>query len=81
MPQSRVGSMQGSNKDCLAMRGQTRGGDAPTVLTIERTHKRGDVTQRTDTHFFLPHVTHTRTKPNIEVACCLKIEPSYKDGR
>ena len=37
MPQSRVESMQGSNKDCL----HTQGGDVPTVL-IEWTHRGGD---------------------------------------
>ena len=31
MPQSGVGSMQGSNEDCLLMKGHTRGGDAPTM--------------------------------------------------
>ena len=31
MPQSGVGSMQGSNEDCLPMKGHTRGGDAPTM--------------------------------------------------
>ena len=41
MPQSGVGSMQGSNKDCLPMKGHTRGGDAPTVLPIEWTHRGG----------------------------------------
>ena len=41
MPQSGVGSMQGSNKDCLPMKGHTRG-DTPTVLPIERTHRGGD---------------------------------------
>ena len=42
MPQSGVGSMQGSNEDCLPIRGDTRGGDGPTVLPIERTHRGGD---------------------------------------
>ena len=42
MPQSGVGSMQGSNEDCLPMKGHTGGGDAPTVLLIERTHRGGD---------------------------------------
>ena len=42
MPQSGVGSMQGSNKDCPPMKGHTRGGDAPTVLPIEQTHRGGD---------------------------------------
>ena len=31
--------MQGPNKDCLPMKGHTRGEDAPTVLPIERTLK------------------------------------------
>ena len=56
MPQSGVGSMQGSNKDCLSMKGHTQGGDAPTVLAIEQTHRGGvhthNVTQRTDRHIF-----------------------------
>ena len=30
-----VGSMQGSNDDCLPMKGNTQGGDATTVLAIE----------------------------------------------
>ena len=42
MPQSGVGSMQGSNEDCLPMKGHTRGGKAPTVLAIEQTHRGGD---------------------------------------
>ena len=42
MPQSGVGSMQGSNEDSLPIKGHTRGGDAPTVLPIERTHRGGD---------------------------------------
>ena len=42
MPQSGVGSMQGSNKDCLPMKGHTQGGDVPTVLPIEQTHKGGE---------------------------------------
>ena len=37
MPQSGVGSMQGSNEDCLPMEGHTRGGDAPTIYPNERT--------------------------------------------
>ena len=41
MLQSRVGSMQRSNEDCLPMKGHTRGEDAPTVLPIERTHRGG----------------------------------------
>ena len=31
MPQSRVGSMQGSNEDCLPIEQKHRGGDAPTM--------------------------------------------------
>ena len=44
MPQSGVGSMQGSNEDCRPMKGLTREGDAdaPTVLPIEWTHRGGD---------------------------------------
>ena len=42
MQQSGVGSMQGSNEDCLPLKGHTRGGDAPTVLPIEWTHRGGD---------------------------------------
>ena len=41
MPQSGVGSMQGSNEDCLPMKEHTRGGG--------HTH---NVTQRMDTHIF-----------------------------
>ena len=56
MPQSGVGSMQVSNEDCLPMKRHTRGGDAPTVLAIEWTHRGGgrthNVTQQTDTQFF-----------------------------
>ena len=48
--------MQGSNEDRLPMKGHTRGGYAPTVLPIERTHRGGgrthNVTQQTDTHIF-----------------------------
>ena len=59
MPQSGVGSMQGSNKDCLPMKG-TQGGDAPTMKPNEQTHiysQRGgghphNGTQRTDTRIF-----------------------------
>ena len=43
MPQSGVGSMQGSNEDCLPMKGQTRGG----------THTQYNIPQRTDTHIFI----------------------------
>ena len=58
MPQSAVGSMQGSNEDSLPMKGHTRGGD--TIYPSERTYKfskRGggrtdNVTQQTDTHIF-----------------------------
>ena len=41
MPQSGVGSMQGSKEDCLPMKGHTQGGDVPvpTMLPIERTHR------------------------------------------
>ena len=59
MPQSGVGSMQGSNEDCLPMKGHARGGDAPTMAPNERTHvfsqgggRTHNVTQRTDTHIF-----------------------------
>ena len=31
MPQSGVGSMQGSNEDCLPMKGHTQGGDTSTM--------------------------------------------------
>ena len=31
MPQSGVGSMQGSSEECLPIKGHTRGGDAPTM--------------------------------------------------
>ena len=41
MAQSGVGSMQGSIEDCLPLKGHTRGGDAPTVLPIEWTHRGG----------------------------------------
>ena len=33
--------MQGSNKDCLPMKGHTQGGNAPTLLPIEQTHRGG----------------------------------------
>ena len=33
--------MQGSKEDCLPMKGHTRGGDTPTVLAIEWTHRGG----------------------------------------
>ena len=83
MPQSGVGSMQGSNEDCLPMKGHTRGGGS--------TH---NVTQGTDTHIFKggggthpqcnPTNRHTnsfghthkqtkQTKLYIEAACCLII--------
>ena len=56
MPQCEVGSMQGSNEDCLPIKGHTQGRDAPTVLPIEWTHRGGgrthNVTKRTDTHIF-----------------------------
>ena len=43
MPQSGVGSMLGTNKDCLPLKGHTQGGGgAPTVLPIEWTHRGGD---------------------------------------
>ena len=42
MPQSRVGSMKGSNEDCHPMKGHTQGGDTPTVLPIEWTHRGED---------------------------------------
>ena len=52
MPQSGVGSMQGSNKDCLPLEGHTQGGGAPTVLPIEWTYRGGgrthNVTQITE---------------------------------
>ena len=41
MPQSGVGSMQGSNEDCLPMKGHTQGGDAPAMQPNERTHRGG----------------------------------------
>ena len=41
MPQSRVGSIQGSKEDCLPMKGHSRRGDAQTVLPIERTNRGG----------------------------------------
>ena len=46
MPQSGVGSMQGSNEDYLPMKEHTQGGG--------HTH---NVTQRTDTQIFLTNVT------------------------
>ena len=59
MPQSGVGSMQGSNEDCPPMKGHTRGGTHPQYTQSNghtffhrgggRTH---NVTQRTDTHIF-----------------------------
>ena len=62
MPQSGVGSMQGSNEDCLLMKGHTRGGDTPTHPQCDPTnghtyfHRGGrthNVTQLTDTQIFL----------------------------
>ena len=59
--------MQGSNEDCLPMKGHTRGGDTPTVLAIEWTHRGGgrtfNVTQRTDTHIFTMGGTHPQCNP------------------
>ena len=56
MPESGVGSMQGSNKDCLPMKGDTHEGGAPTVLPIEWTHRGGDAptmpNERTHIFFF-----------------------------
>ena len=59
MPQSRVGSMQGSNKDCFPMKGHTRGGMHPQFKPTNgqtyfhrgggRTH---NVTKEMDTHVF-----------------------------
>ena len=49
MSQSGVGSMQGSNKNCLPMKGHTQGRDAPIVLPIERTHRGGGDTCYTPT--------------------------------
>ena len=40
--QNGVGSMQGSNEDCLSMKGHTDGGYALTVFAIERTHRGED---------------------------------------
>ena len=64
MPQSGVGSMQGSNKDFLPMKGHRQGGTHPQCNSTnghiyfhrggERTH---NVTQRTDTQFIFGH-TH-----------------------
>ena len=50
MPQSGVGSMQGSNEDCLPMKEHTRGGG--------HTH---NVTQRTDTQLFLTELTNAQS--------------------
>ena len=63
MPQSGVGSMQGSNGDCLPMKGHTRRGDAPIVLPIERTHRGGDAptkqtNERTHKFFGRNKLTH-----------------------
>ena len=43
MPQSGVGSMQGSNEDCLPMKGHTWEGDAPTVLQGFPMHGRANL--------------------------------------
>ena len=51
------------------MKGHTQGGDAPTVLSIERTHRGGDagrtynVIHRTDTHIFTGGGTHPQCNP------------------
>ena len=55
MLQSGVGSKQGSNEDCLPMKGLTQGGTHPQYYQLNghteggRTHT---VTQRTDTRIF-----------------------------
>ena len=59
MPQSGVGSMQGSTEDRLPMKEPTRGEDAPTVLPIGRTHRGGGRTHNV-TQFFLD--THTNKR-------------------
>ena len=63
--------MQGSNGDCLPMKGHTRRGDAPIVLPIERTHRGGDApTKQTNerTHkFFWTHETNKRLKMILTV--------------
>ena len=74
--------MQGSTKDCLPMEEHTRGGDAPTVLAIEWTHRGGpneqthisskgggrthNVTQRTDTQFFFLQTKRNETNETNE---------------
>ena len=70
MPQSRVNSMQGSNKGCLPMRGHTRGRDAPTVLPIDWTEGGGT---HPECNPINGHTNEQRTKPYIEIACCLKM--------
>ena len=70
MLQSGVGSMQGSNEDCLPMKGHTRGGTHPQYTPTNghiyfhrgggRTH---NVTQRTDTHIFTGGGTHPQCNP------------------
>ena len=81
MPQSGLGSMQGSNEDSLPMKGHTRGGGRPTHSVTNSTD-----TQRGGTHPQCnPTNRHTnfldtrnkqtkRTKPYIEAACCLKTQ-------
>ena len=58
--------MQGSNENCLQMKGHTRGGEAPTVLPIEHTHRGGTHTQynptNRHTNSFDTHITHTQNK-------------------
>ena len=39
--QSGEGSKQRPNEDCLPMKGHRQGGETPTVLPSERTHRGG----------------------------------------
>ena len=73
MLQSRKSSMQGSNEDCLPMKGHTQGEDAPTVLPIEWTHMGGTHPQcnPTNRHTYFhrgggrTHNVTQRTDPHI----------------
>ena len=67
MPQSRVGSMQGSNKECLPMKGHTRGGTRPQCYQLNgHTEGGGRTNNRTATMFFMFF------KERIMLFCSLK---------
>ena len=52
--------MQGSNENCLQMKGHTRGGEAPTVLPFEHTHRGGTHTQYNPTNRHTNFFGHTK---------------------